>query len=413
VQGQLTIGSQVEAMDDGALRRRGILVVAGATAVMALGFGGLALTAVFMQALEAEFGWSRSEVSFAYALATVGMALGGAFWGRLADRVAMRTMLAIGGSGMALALLTMAAAQSLWQIYIANLAFGGLGFAVLYAPLLAASGEWFGRARGVAIGIVTAGGALGQGVLPYLASILIAEAGWRNAFLGIAILTAMALLLALPRIAYPDGKEPARCTSGSAHKPLSRREKQRIAMLAIAAFMCCLCMGVPLVHLASFVATTCGSTAMGATTLLVAMLFGAVGRICFGFAADRIGYLQSYALASAIQTVCVVAFPSLGGSVPLLMLSAVFGFGFAGNMTCLVLCIRETVPAHRFGSALGIVMLVAWAGMGSGGYSGGVLFDAVGSYLLAFALAGVAGVFNLAAIAVLAVMRSRREPASE
>jgi predicted MFS family arabinose efflux permease len=126
--------------------------------------------------------------------------------------------------------------------------------------------------------------------------------------------------------------------------------------------------------------------------------FGAVGRICFGLVADRIGYLPSYALASAIQTGCVAAYPLVGNNVSLLALSALFGFGFAGNMTCLILCVRETVPA------LGTVMLAAWAGMGTGGYAGGALFDMYASYTMSFTLAGVAGLLNLSAIATMIVI---------
>src|SRR5262245_29872365 len=81
---------------------RGMLILVGATMAMALGFGTLALTSVFMRPLEAEFGWSRAELSFAYAVATVGMAVGGLVWGRVSDRVNIRLLMAIGGSGMVL-----------------------------------------------------------------------------------------------------------------------------------------------------------------------------------------------------------------------------------------------------------------------------------------------------------------------
>jgi|GraSoiStandDraft_29_1057270.scaffolds.fasta_scaffold1225699_2 MFS family permease len=100
-------------------RSRGILVVGGATVAMAPGFGGLALISVFMRPLEAEFGWSRAETSLAYAVATVGMALDGVVWGPVSDRVDIRILLAIGGSGMVLPLLAMAAVQSLWHTYLA------------------------------------------------------------------------------------------------------------------------------------------------------------------------------------------------------------------------------------------------------------------------------------------------------
>jgi MFS family permease len=324
---------------------RALLVVAGATVAMALGFGSLALTSVFIRPLEAEFGWSRAEISLAYAVASLGMALGGLVWGAISDRVGIRVLLGIGGVGMSLSLFAMAAMHSLWQLCLAQLVLSGFGFAVLYAPLLRATGEWFDRSRGLAVGVVTAGGALGQGVLPFGANMLIDRVGWRFAFIGIAVVTLVSLALALPPIRLPGDAKGASDATEHAATRFTGSARLRLLGLAVAAFLCCACMGVPLVHIASFVGAICGSPAIGAMSLLVAMLFGAVGRVCFGLIADRVGYLQSYALASVIQTACVFAYPWIDGSLSLLALSAVFGFGFAGNMTCLVLCVREAVPA--------------------------------------------------------------------
>src|SRR5262249_57939389 len=119
------------------------------------------------------------------------------------------------------------------------------------------------------------------------------------------------LALALPNISYPGG---AKSPSGVATLLTGRErngERLRLIMLAVAALMCCACMGVPLVHLASYVGMVCSSPTLGAASLLVAMLFGTVGRVLFGAIADRIGYLPRYALASAIQTICVGAYPRL------------------------------------------------------------------------------------------------------
>jgi MFS family permease len=393
---------------DYALDPRAALTVAGATVGMALGFGSLALISVFMQPLEAAFGWSRAQVSLGYGIASAGMAVGGLVWGRLSDRLDIRILLAAGGTGMGVALLAMGAAQSLWHFYAANLLLGAFGFAMLYAPLVSAPGEWFVRHRGLAIGIVTAGGAAGQGILPYLASILIRDLGWRPAFLTLGLMVLIALALAFPHVRRPDGAPAAVGGTPAAADQQRTGERTGLAILGIAAFMCCACMGVPLVHLASFVGAVCGSPELGAASLLVAMMSATVGRVCFGVVADRIGYVPSYALASAIQTGAILAYPLLADSASLLTLSAVFGFGFAGNMTSLVLCVRETVAASRFGGALGTVMLVAWAGMGAGGYAGGLLFDAFASYAPSFALAGAAGGLNL--VALLALARLRRRP---
>src|SRR5262245_17434275 len=384
---------------------RGALVVLAATVAMAMGFGGLGLITVFMRPMEVDLGWSRSDTSLGYALSTAGMAIGGLLWGRLSDRMDVRMLLAVGASGMVVSLLAMSMLQSLPVFYIANVIYGGFGFSVLYSPLLSTSGEWFPERRGLMTGLVTAGGALGQGLIPFFASLLINAFGWRWAFAGVACMFLVALGLALPVLRWPQGASaPVLSSGGDSEVALS--ETVVIAFLALAAFLCCMCMGVPVVHMANFISAVCSSPSVGVNSLVIAMTSGAVGRVCCGLIADRIGPLKAYAIASSIQTACVMLFPALGDGASLMALSAVFGFGFAGNMTCLSLCVRQAVPAHRFGGAIGAVMMVAWAGMASGGYVGGLLFDLSLSYTLSFMVAGIAGVLNLAVIGTLAATRN-------
>src|SRR5262249_40862195 len=150
-------------------------------------------------------GWSRSDTSLGYALSTAGMAIGGLFWGRLSDRMDVRSLLAIGATGMVAPLLAMSFLQSLLVFYIAHVIYCGFGFSVLYAALLSTSAEWFPQRRGLVTGLVTAGGALGQGLLPFFASFLINVFGWRGAFAGIACTLLAALALALPVLKWPQG----------------------------------------------------------------------------------------------------------------------------------------------------------------------------------------------------------------
>ena len=378
-------------------RGRGALVALAGTITMAMGFGGLGLITVFMTPIETDLGWSRADVSLGYALSTAGMALGGLFWGRLSDRLDVRLLLGIGAAGMVTSLLAMSVVHSLSLFYFAHVIYGGFGFSVLYAPLLSTTGEWFPERRGLVMGVVTAGGAAGQGLLPFFASLLINAFGWRLAFVGIACIILAALALVLPVLRWPQGtRAPGADCSGA--PDCDRSETAMVALLAFAAFLCCMCMGVPVVHLANFIGAVCGVPAIGVSSLVIAMIAGAIGRVCCGFIADRIGPLNAYALASTIQTACVLAFPALGDRLSLMVLSAFFGFGFAGNMTCLSLCVRQAVPADRFGGAIGAVMMVAWAGMAAGGYVGGLFFDVFRSYTLSFMLAGMSGVLNLAVL---------------
>lgn len=384
------------------------LIIGAATMTMALGFGALALTSVFIRPLEAEFGWSRGEISMAYTLASAGMALGGVVWGRLMVRINLRVLLLLGSASMVAALAVLALTQSLWQLYVANFALGAFGFSALNAPMLAVVGQWFDKRRGLAMGIVTAGGAIGQGVMPWSADLLVGGMGWRTAFALLAIFSLLAFLVALPAVKRPDTTSFG---SAAATAPEPMPGHSQVYLLSLAAFFCCACMGVPLVHLTSFVTAICGSPGIGSTSLLIAMLFGAIGRVAFGLVADCIGNLTAYALASLTQTVCIVVYPAISEQATILALSAIFGFGFAGNMTCLILCVRETAGERWFGQALGVVMLVAWIGMGTGGYVGGLVFDHTGSYTQSFHLAFLAGVANLVVIALVGWTGLRRKRA--
>jgi sugar phosphate permease len=64
------------------------------------------------------------------------------------------------------------------------------------------------------------------------------------------------------------------------------------------------------------------------------------------------------------------------------------------------------MPADRVGRATGIVGMVAWLGMGAGGYVAGWLFDQTGSYAASFALAAAAGGANLLVLVLLARRRN-------
>ena len=401
---EATLAQPYDADGFGSSRRTGLSVATGATLGMASGFGCLVMPSILIAPLGLEFGWSRSELSLCYTLAAVGMAVGGIIWGRISDRVDIRYLLLFGGAFLVLPLIMISQATALWQLYLANLLLGLAGFGCLYAPLVAAAGEWFENRRGLVMGIVTAGGALGQGVMPYVAHTLIAEMGWRSAFVAIAAIVLVLQLLVgmLVRRRNTDLAVKAQASAAERFRFLAA---PRIMALSLAAFLCCACMGVPLIHLAGFVASVCGTSSLGATSLLVAMIFGAIGRVCFGVIADRFGNLSGYASASLLQTACVLIFPTLQSELPLLALSAVFGFGFAGNMTCLILCVRQEAPATQFGGAIGMVMFIAWAGMGAGGYLGGALYDLSGTYGFAFVISGTFGAANLLVLAALALTR--------
>lgn len=157
-------------------------VVVGASAVMlafAVGLIANGLT-VFIKPLNEEFGWQRGSVSLIYFAGVIGLALGGIAMGRIADRTTTRRVSLIGVIVLGLCLLAAARAEALWQFYLLFFLAGFLGAGALFAPLVANVGNWFKINVGLALGIASAGQAVGQGGVPYGAALLI-SAQWAGA----------------------------------------------------------------------------------------------------------------------------------------------------------------------------------------------------------------------------------------
>jgi MFS family permease len=83
----------------------------------------------------------------------------------------------------------------------------------------------------------------------------------------------------------------------------------------------------------------------------------------------------------------------------------VFGFGFAGVMTSLLICAREAAPLRITGFAIAVVSTTGWVGMGIGSYQGGYFFDVTGDYTFSYGTAAIAGLINLLIVAALAWFR--------
>jgi MFS family permease len=142
--------------------------------------------------------------------------------------------------------------------------------------------------------------------------------------------------------------------------------------------------------------------------LLTVMVTAVFGRLFFGWLADRTGGLPAYFLASLAQTSVVFFFTQTKSIATLYQLSVLFGFGFAGVMTCLLICAREAAPLRLSGVAMAAVATVGWVGMGFGSYQAGYFYDISANYRLSFANATGAGVMNLLVVAALFWYRRER-----
>jgi MFS family permease len=392
------------------------VMLALGTALVALNLGALSSLSVFLKPLSEEFGWPRGATALSYTAAAVTIGVAGVFWGRVADRYGTRPVVLVGALAQPAALLLLASLGSLSQFYVLYMALGGFGFAAVNVPIIANVGLWFARRKGLALGILSSGGPLGQALVAFLAAHVIQAYGWRTAYLTLAILYALlavplALLVRTPPLLA--GGRPA-ASGGQAEPPLSA--PAAVAWLSAAAVFCCTTMSIPIVHTVAMLTDRGLPYAEAARIFVVIMGSGVLGRILLGRLTDRLGGLRSYLLASALQTALVFWFIRVE-SLPLLyLLSALFGLGFSGVMTSVWVCVREMVPPRLAATSLAVVVMFAWFGMGLGGWHGGHVFDLTGGYTHSYAHAVLSGLVNLVIVGALyrRVSRARaRIPAEE
>lgn len=384
-------------------------VVVGVTIVcLGIANGAVNAISVFLIPLSVDLGWSRGDTAFAYMAATTCVGIGGIVTGYISDRYAARPVVLVGAVVLGASLLLLGRQAALWQYYLLYCLMGGAGIAAMHAPLLSNVGNWFGANKGLALGVTQGGRAVGNGLIPLLAGFLITAVGWRSAYmvLGLVVLVVMTPLALLVR-SPPANSNPGATLGEDGAPPLGAGGV--VAWVGTAALFCCVCMAVPLVHVAALAQDRGLDPHAAAGVLTVIMLTGIIGSVAFGKMADIIGEIRAYMLASACQTAMVFWFSQVHTDVGFYLLAVLFGLGYSGVMSCLIVCVRGLAPPRNRGLSLGAVTLFAWVGMGLGGYQGGYLFDLTGDYTLAFAVAAIAGVVNLVILSALQLHISRRK----
>ncbi len=188
----------------------------------------------------------------------------------------------------------------------------------------------------------------------------------------------------------------SRQASASDHRaayPVS--PKIAVAWLSGAGLFCCICMGTAMVHAVAIAQDAGIGAEEAAGVILLIYVSGFFGRIFFGKLSDHIGGIRAYWLASFGQTILIFWFTQMQSLAGFYAHAVIFGFFMAGVMTSLIICVGELTPVHMRGMSTGIVMLLAWLGMGVGGYQAGLFFDLGGSYVIPYVNAAAAGVVNL------------------
>jgi MFS family permease len=381
-------------------------VAVAAMMIASLAFGAPYIVIVALKSIAADFGGYRSVPSAAASLAMLGTGVGGLPMSWLAERIGVRSVVATGGLMVCagLVLSSRSSAGDAWQLYLGHgLLVGLIGNAGIQAPLYVYVTRWFNHRRGTALALIASGQYVAGACWPPLFQVAIDQYGWRVTMVGFGVLVAvivviLALVFLRPAPEFVTTTAQARSV-GERGKVLGLPRNRAFALLATAAFLCCVPMAMPSSHLIALCGDAGIAPAKGAAMLTVLLVCAFVSRQFWGWISDRIGGLMTVLVGSLAQAMAIAGFIATQDEVGLLAVSAAFGLGFSGLIPAYVLTSRQLFPAREASWRIPTLILTGMSGMAAGSWLAGVLYDYFGFYAPAFAT-GLA--FNLANLAIIA-----------
>ena len=360
-------------------------VLLAAAGTFALTMGARQSMGLFLGTLNSHTGLGIASISLAFAFGQLWWGLTQPLAGIVADRVGAGRVLFVGVLLVALGTALVPFMQSTWGLILAIgvLAAGGAGMAGPSVLMAATTRLVPPERRGMATGIVNAGGSFGQFVFAPIAQGVTAAAGWAASLQTLAVVS----LLALPAAWVLRGASNAPAAVGSAPKEGTRAAIARALadpsyrMLCAGFFVCGFHVAFIATHLPGVVASCQLPPEIGAWSLAVIGLFNIVGSLSMGWAVGRWRMKSLLSLVYAARAVAVLVF-MLAPKTPAVMLTfaAVIGLTYLSTVPPTAGLVAKLFGPANMATLFGIVMLAHQLGGFLGAYLGGKAFEWTGSY---------------------------------
>jgi len=337
---------------------------------------------VFLKPLAETFSWSRQDVSAAFGIAAVAVAICSPPLGHLLDRHGPRRIIVpclviFGTAFMSLALLT----PRLWQLYLTAAIIGVVGNGTAQMAYSRTVASWFQRRRGVALAVMMCGGAVGAMVLPPIAEWLIRASGWRVAYL---VLGGMILIIGIPNVLTLIRERPA--SAAGVHDDargasVGEGLRSRIFwILVVVLFFSSIAQNGAIAHLSALL-TDRGIPARGGALALSAMGGASLlGRFSTGWLLDRFfagGVSFGLLTCAALGTFLLSSAHTLEIGV---LAAALIGFGMGGEADVIPYVLSRYFGLRSFSVLYGFTWTAYAVAGGIGPTLMGRAFDLTGSY---------------------------------
>ena len=375
---------------------------------------GLALTtpgqtvgvSVFLDKIIADLDLSRGQVSLMYTLGTLAASFALPFVGRFIDRRGPRLAVAIIAALFALACVWMGFVSNLVTLFFGFLLIRGLGQGSLSLVSLYVVNVWFVRRRGLAVGVTGLGFALATAFFPLLIEALIAQFGWRTAYMLLGGMVAVTILPlgALLFRGHPErfGLRPdsgAVTTEAVAETNLSLAEARRTATfwLFVAGGVCVAALSTGLVFHHYSIMAEGGLDRLAAATVFLALGFIVAGaNLTTGVLVDRVPPRFLLSVAMGGMTAALLMATHVSGRPTLLLYGALLGLTQGMNGALGASVFAYYFGRKHIGSIKGFVTTMTVAGTAFGPFLFALGFERAGGYapvlLLSAAVPVVIGV---------------------
>lgn len=361
---------------------------------------------LFFEPLQAEFGWSRAQISVGVLISATVCVLIQPLVGLLIDRwgsrhVALPGLFIYCGAVAALGTVN-AAIISYWALF-AVMAFGQ---ACLTQPVwIAAVAKRFTAGRGTAISITLCGASIGSLFVPIIAQHMIDSWGWRAAYPTLALVfgaVSLPILLiffhergAPVRSAQPRPATPAPVVPG-----LTWREGLRSPhfwCLAGVGLFITLSTQSLLVHFVPIVTAKGLDRGAAAAVIGIVGFTSIAGRLCDGFFLDRYrGNIVGAASLLMPLVACVLIYGFDGSKAMAAAIALALGFALGAETSVVAYLATRYLGMRNYGILFGLLAGLINLGAGWGPVVAGAVYDAFGSYdRMLMAAGGLSVLFSL------------------
>ncbi|HYR35108.1 MAG TPA: MFS transporter [Burkholderiales bacterium] len=366
------------------MTRRHLAIVAAAGLVFALIFGVRQSVALFIGPINSATGLGIAAISLAFACAQLMWGITQPIAGAVADKYGTGRVIATGAVLVMLGTVLTPYATSTWMLVllIGVVAAGGGGMAGLGVLMSAVARALPPEKRGIASGMVNAGGSFGQFVVAPLAIALTGALGWVGALTSLGLLS-----LAIVPLAFVLRGKHAPAAQGAAPEKSMKQavgdawNDPSFLLLTAGFFVCGFHVAFIATHLPGVVALCGLPPAVGAWALSLIGLFNIAGSFASGWAIGRWRMKSVLSLLYASRALAVLAFVFAPKTTATFMVFAVvLGFTYLSTVPPTVGLVGKLHGVRYVATLFGIVMLSHQVGGFLGAWLGGQVFERTGSY---------------------------------